>query len=276
MVKKLFPNALDISNEDYHRDTSRISKSGCDKISVSPAHYYAAYLDPERPGKEDTAALIVGKCAHVSVFERHLYADEVAVAPECDRRTTDGKTIWNNFIATAAKKTILDKKDGEMIESLTKAVHAHPAAAVLLREGYAEQTFHFVDDETGVACKIRPDWLVEIGGRWYIVDLKTTEDASPYGFGYSSLKYKYDKAAAMYLDGFYAATGIEAAGFILIAAEKKSPWAVAVYEVTEDVVHEGRQKYKRDLRRYKECKESGRWPAYGDEITPLQFPTKRN
>src|SRR6185369_4223324 len=46
---------LMIPNDDYHKDTSRISKSGLDLINRSPAHYWERYLNPNpapRPEKE--------------------------------------------------------------------------------------------------------------------------------------------------------------------------------------------------------------------------------
>ena len=39
----------ELSNEEYHADTTAISKSGLDLVHRSPAHYYAAKLDPDRP-----------------------------------------------------------------------------------------------------------------------------------------------------------------------------------------------------------------------------------
>ena len=35
-----------MSNAEYHADTSAISASGLKLFMRSPAHYYAAYLDP--------------------------------------------------------------------------------------------------------------------------------------------------------------------------------------------------------------------------------------
>ena len=37
-----------MTNEDYHADTSAISASGLKLFMRSPAHYYAAYLGPNR------------------------------------------------------------------------------------------------------------------------------------------------------------------------------------------------------------------------------------
>jgi len=41
-----------MNNEQYHADTSAISASGLKLFARSPAHYYAAYLDPQRPERQ--------------------------------------------------------------------------------------------------------------------------------------------------------------------------------------------------------------------------------
>jgi len=53
-----------MNNEQYHADTSAISASGLKLFARSPAHYYAAYLDPQRPERQPTAAMKLGTATH--------------------------------------------------------------------------------------------------------------------------------------------------------------------------------------------------------------------
>ena len=79
---------------------------------------------------------------------------------------------------------------------------------------------------TGLQCKCRPDWISADGG--ILVDLKTTEDASPREFQRSIAKWRYHVQAGWYMAGIEAAYGTRPSGFIFIAVEKKPPFAVGV------------------------------------------------
>lgn len=151
------------------------------------------------------------------------------------------------------------------------AIFRHAPAAELLRIGIAEQTIFFDDDETGVACKCRPDWLATDAR--FVVDLKTSRDASPAGFGRSAWSYRYDVQAAFYYDGLTAATGELYDGFAFIASEKERPFAVKVYYMDDDDFRVGRRRYSANLETYAECLRTGIWPAYGDRVGRIQLPS---
>lgn len=283
MQKILFPSALDISNEAYHGDTSRISKSGLDKIGHSPAHYYAAYLDPNRKERKTTAALVSGKAAHVATFEPHLFDAEYTVLDDskiCDeiggakpRSTTKYKDWYNDFTAQNQGKELLSAEDYEISKRVAEAVHKTRAIRDLIADGYAEQTFFFTDSETGAACKTRPDFIPRT--QPVILDLKTTEDARGIQFGRSAKKYGYDIQAPFYCDGVNESIGSQVfSDFIFIAVEKEPPFAVGLYAISAADMHAGRSLYRDRLRQYQKAKMSGYWPAYSPEITPLLLPGK--
>lgn len=258
-----------MTNADYHGDVSRISKSGLDKIAKSPAHYFAKYLDPNRVKEEPTKALIDGKAVHAAVLEPEVFARDYVLAPKVDRRTKEGKQVWEDFQNINAGKEIISLDTYEMCQRICDAVRSHVSASYLFKSGKAEQTIFWDDNETGAPCKMRADWISSEG---YIVDLKTTEDASAYSFGRSAHNYRYDVQAAFYSDGFYRATGNPAQAFIFIAVEKEPPYAIGVYFMDQQVYELGREKYKRDLQTYMDCRKSGIWPGYDPEAMPLKLP----
>jgi exodeoxyribonuclease VIII len=152
-----------------------------------------------------------------------------------------------------------------------RAVLGHPAAALLLgMAGEAETTHMWTEPTTGLQCKCRPDWISEDGG--IVVDLKTTEDASPREFRRSIAKWRYHVQAGWYMAGIEAAYGKRPSGFIFIAVEKKPPFAVGVYAADEQMIERGYETAMRDLQTLAECKASGRWPAYSDRIEPISLP----
>ena len=80
-----------MNNEQYHADTSAISASGLKLFMRSPAHYYAAYLDPNRVERQPTPAMRLGTATHCAILEPTRFNAEYAVIPESiDRRTKEG------------------------------------------------------------------------------------------------------------------------------------------------------------------------------------------
>lgn len=261
------PERMALTNAEYHA-RPEVSKSGLDMVRRSPLHYWNRYLNPDRVVESPTAAMVIGSALHTRVLEPHLFDDEYAVSPEgIDRRTKEGKLRWADFEQESAGKTLLKAEDALHVDAMAEAVRRHPAARVLLsKPGKAEQSYFWTDDETGEKCKCRPDWHTE--DRRIIVDLKTTEDASPGKFMRSSvLTYRYHVQAAFYMQGVP-----EAELFVFAVVEKKPPFATVVYTLPAKLIERGLEEAKADLRTIAECRASGRWPGYGDEVQELPLP----
>lgn len=273
-------------NAVYHADTRRIGKSGLDLIAKSPAHYYAQYLDPNRPAREEKPYFVVGSITHNAILENKFLDSKYFILDDADvcaqigggnPRATNRYKEWKGAImARNEGKTQITKEEYDAVLKMRESVQNHPAASVLLQEGIAEQRIDWqreIVSEDGefvsVLLKSKPDWLSHNG---FIVDLKTTEDASPRGFAKSVWNYRYHVQAAFYLDAYEHQYGEPARGFIFIAVEKTPPYAVALYYTPANLIELGRTTYERDLRVYQRCLETREWPAYGTDVMELQLP----
>lgn len=271
--------AKDMTNEEYHGDTTHISKSGLSLILKSPLHYWNRYLNPWREEQTITPALFNGTAIHAALFEPEVFAktyiffDDTEKCKEIGgkspRATTKYKDWYAEFIANIPDKKILDMDQKTMITKIVTAVKSRPIEAGLLAEGWCEKTLMFVEPETGAPVKVRPDWIAANG---FIVDFKSTEDASPEEFGKSCANYDYDIQAALYTDGYTQVFGKAPEGFIFIAGEKSAPNGVGIYFATNEMIELGRRKYKDACRTYMECKKTMSWPGYPEEIMPVKFP----
>lgn len=249
---KVIPN---LSNNEYHAHPA-VSKSVLDRVSRSPLHA-RAYLDGYR--EEPTAAMQFGTALHTAVLEPVVFANQYVVF-DGDRRTKAGKEAYELLVSSGA--SIISRSDYDAISAMAKAIRNHSVAGRLLTEGKAEHSVFWTDPITGLECKCRPDW-------WngsMLVDLKTTEDASPEGFARSIANYRYHVQAAFYMQG----TG--ATRFLFVAVEKKPPYAVAVYELDADSLDVGHALRMRDLTTYASCIQERRWPGYSDRIETLSLP----
>jgi hypothetical protein len=260
-----------MNNTDYHAHAA-ISKSHLDQVAKSPLHYWARYLDPNRVVPEPTPAMAIGSAVHTHVLELDQWDARYVSAPDgIDRRTKAGKAEWEAFTAAAAGRTVLPKADVALVMRMAQSVFSHPAAAMLLAlPGKAETTHMWTDAATGLQCKCRPDWLTDDGR--LLVDLKTTENASPREFGRSIATWRYHVQASWYLDGIEQATGTRPEQFLFLCVEKKAPYAVAVYAADAEMIAAGAQAAARDLNVLATCKAAGAWPGYSDQIEPISLP----
>lgn len=272
VVSSMSSDELPMKSADYHRHAA-VSKSHLDQVARSPLHYWARYLDPNRVDPEPTPAMAIGLAVHTHVLELDQWDARYVTAPEgIDRRTKAGKAEWDAFTTAATGRTVLANADAELVMRMGHAVYRHPAAVMLLKQlpGKAETTHMWTDEATGLQCKCRPDWLTDDGS--LIIDLKTTEDASPKGFQKSVANWRYHVQAAWYLDGLEHATGTRPEQFIFICVEKKAPHAVAVYAADAEMIAAGAATAARDLEVLATCKAANAWPGYSDQIEMISLP----
>lgn len=268
-----------VSIEEYHKRELGVVHSTALKelIDRSPAHY-KAWVEGLR-GTNETPALEFGRLVHLAILEPDRFADTYAVAPDFgDLRKTDRTTTEEARDNRAAKQEWESSHRScehvshewmARISGMAKSVANHPIASVILRGGVAETTVRWVDSETGLKCKCRPDYWVK--SRNIVADLKTCDDASPAGFARSVAKYGYHRQDALYRDGM-AESGEQISHFIFIAVEKEPPYACAVHVLDQDAVGTGYRAVRSAINTLAQCMKTGVWPAYKTGITEITLP----
>ena len=254
-----------MSNHDYHAGPG-LSKSGMDRLAMSPEHYRSYLVEP----REETKALRVGSALHKLTLEPDTFGDEFAVAPHADRRTKEGKAVYAAFEAESAGKMVLSFDEHDLASKMARSIRTRklPAAAIGA-PGEAEVSLFWKDPSFGTLCKCRPDYLRDDG---LVIDIKTTEDARLSRFERSAETYRYYVQAAFYIQGAEAVTGERVKDFLFIVVEKSPPFAVACYFADAEMIFAGHEEVRRCLALYEECEASGVWPGYPEEIIPLSRP----
>lgn len=265
----------DMPNSEYHSTEMKrntISKSGLDMIEKSPAHFNW-YIDNPT---EETPALVFGRAFHTMILEPEKVKDEIVVFPdswqtkkECGISQEDQKEAWH---LRNRGKTILTVDQIEMANAMAESVGVHTAAKFLLNKeaGKPEVTVLWQDEESGVDCRARFDWLREDG---LIVDLKSTRCAKPEVFEKLAYDHRYHVQAALYMEGYRQAFKREPVGFAFVAVEKEPPFLTCVYVSQPDFIKLGKIEYQKNLATYAECRKSGEWPGYPDlSLVPLRLP----
>lgn len=251
-----------MTNRDYHADPA-ISKSDLDLIHRSPLHWQYRKAHPP----EQTPALLIGSAVHKMILEPSGFADEFAVAPEANRRTKAGREAYQAFQESSAGKTVITPELYRLCTDMAEALSHCQAARQLLTGGRAEQSFFWDDIHTGIRCKCRPDYLRD----GFCVDYKTTQDASPEAFQKAAYRYRYHVQAYWYLHGL-GKNDLSGLDFVFIAQEKEPPYAAAVYYADELFLQLGQQEAAADLETLAQCRSTGVYSGYPEEILPLTPP----
>jgi hypothetical protein len=247
---------------DEYRKRPGINISTLKSMSVSPAHYFTEMM---RVADEPTEAQIIGKITHSAILEEDF--DDFHVRPlDMSFATKEGKA-WRD---AHSDKPIIHQETAGHIAGMLNSVKSHPLASKLLRGvGNNEVSGWAMDKPTGLLLKGRADRLTQDDtGKTTIVDLKTIgyAEGDKEGFAKALATWSYHRQAAHYLDIF------EASFFIFVAVEKLPPYAVACYQVDDEDIAFGRFQNLRDLRAVATCRESGEWPAYGNDIVTVKLP----
>jgi hypothetical protein len=231
----------------------------------SAAHAREAIVHPRKP----TEALEIGTAFHCAVLEPARFANDYAAAPKVDRRTKDGKATWAKFEEENPDRELLDADDFVMVSRMRDSVWAHPIAKQMLSGiGHNEVAVVFQDEETGLLCKGLMDRISVFDGWTWIIDPKSTIDASRRGFSREIKKHHYAAKAAFYADGCNVVSPRHRR-FAWIAVEKTPPYAVAVFEPDDEAISAGRSQYRRWLRDYEEAKRTNVWPGYPADVQGL-------
>ncbi len=182
--------------------------------------------------------------------------------------------IEETFKEQSEGKVILAPDDGEKLSHMAGRMREHPLAVKALEpRGEHETSIWWIDQETGLLLKVRPDkWVHDR----HLADLKSAVTVEPKLFAAQAYKFGYHIQMAMYLDGVEQATNEKLYGeFYFLAQEKTAPYAVNVFLADEDLMVEGYNEYRRGVRMLAECLDKNQWPAYGTGLVDMGLPLWR-
>jgi len=160
-------------------------------------------------------------------------------------------------------KQILTEIEGARAEWMIEKFAKHPIAPNLIAKGEAEQTLCVELD--GIKIKVRADYVTKNA----IHDIKTTYSGlDRENILTTILKYNYDLSAALYVDAFEKWTGNEYV-FNFIFMNKKDG-SIEVYRASDELLANGRRKYKKAIKNLTRARKSGIY--YEEGIQEITIP----
>lgn len=263
-----------VSDEDYHADPvprGSLSSSGARWMLSSPAIF--RYRTTHR---KESKEFDIGHAVHAKVLGEGMKVAQIPDELLASNGAVSTKAA-KEFIAEARANGLIPLKRTEFypVEKMAEAILAHPTANLLLeRGGIPEASIFATDPVTGEWVRARPDFLPDnhSGERTICVDVKTAESAHPGAFSRSAAKWGYHQQAPFYLDALTEVRGDESPLMRFVIVEKSEPWLVSVCELDEEAIDKGRERNRLALDLWHQCRESGLWPGYGDEVHQVRLP----
>lgn len=248
-----------LSEEDYAKSPGYRS-SQLKQIMKSPMHFQ--FYDKQV--KTQTAAMQTGTALHAALLEPEQFHQQYVVVPKIDKRTSDGKARWNGFLAKHQDKMLIQADDLHFVESLHKALKAHPYASKLFSlPSKSELSIYWEDPLTGLPLKARLDLFLQLPQLLY-VELKTTSNAGKDEFRRRIAQFEYHFSIAMYQEGIKRVFG-ENSSLVFLVVEDVT-YQVCLYTPDDEMLDVGRKRFRFAVDLLAKCLEKNYWPGYQDTL----------
>ena len=238
------------TNAEYHgKGKEVISASGLKMIYKKSVKHYL-----ESAGVTETDSMRLGTAVHARILEPQLFDSEVAVLPEMNLRTKDGRLERDQFVEKNKGKTVIRQDDMHTVECIYQNFKYHHLAPDLI-QGNIEFSHYGVQD--GIEIRCRPD--VYNPETKIIADVKTCQDNSPRAFKSDVYKYAYHLQAVFYCGALHNITGeyYSPLNFRFIAVETNPPYSCEVYALSEEMIESGFKAMRKAWSEWQMYKETG-------------------
>lgn len=245
-------------------------------LSHAPAYCFRRNYDPEFERGPEQRHFAIGRAVHCMVLEPDEFGKQFYLLPEeLEGRSKAAIEAREELEAANAGKTMIKQSEIPELRAMAAAALCAPRVGLLLARGEFEVTIVWRDEQSQLLCKARPDYLIEPCEEFpngLILDLKTTADASPFGFRKSCGNYEYPMQIAHYGAGVSAAFGTDAPVSMFLAVEKDDPYLSVAYVCSQQFVERGEARRSQLMAALSVCIDTGEWPGYASDLVMLDAP----
>jgi hypothetical protein len=251
-------NTLTTIPEKEYRALPRLSYSGVKEMRKGPAYYQHYICTPS----EDTEDRRMYKAMHMLLGEPERAESMIKVIDGVRRGA-----VKEQVAAEEAQGFLVLKSDTyDNARKVADFCREHSLVKNVLANGIGEQSLLWTDEETGVECKARTDWLVD--GE-IIFDFKGFDNLSVYDIEKQIRRMKYHWQAGFYTEGLTAITGQDRWQFVNLFIRTEKPYDIRAVTLPREKILEARSLYRPYIAQYAECTKSGIWPLNPPEITVI-------
>lgn len=245
----------------YHNVAAFSSSWGREAIKSSPQHANVK--------RKQSPAMLLGTALHAGVLEPAAHA--VAIAPDVDRRTKEGKEIYAQFQQDAVGRIVLTHDAGEIYRGMLESVAASAAAQGLLEACDQRELSGFVvDPKYDVLTKARFDALSNTEN--VILDVKTTSGLAT--------RREFERSVGNFGYGFQAATYVRVAeqlgmrdpAFVFLVVESEYPHGVGLFHLGREWIDMYAPAVDKAIDLYAQCIRADEWVSYPDVVQQVGIP----
>lgn len=251
---------------DYHKHDG-LSNSGLKLLLDCPSRYYTEYFDSHKPEENKKHEFSIGSAVHSLVLEPMKFFEDNYVMKKVDKRTTLGKQEYAAALNSAGDRNLIDEETFSQAKGMQESILTRIKwLKETLKNCAIEQSFFWVDEDTGIQLKSRPDAYNED----FYIDLKTC--SSIRDFHRNVFNYNYHTQAAMAREALHKHKNIKYSHFIYVVVEERYPYLAKSFCLDEASLELGRNEFKRGAEIYKRCIETNEWPDYGSSVEQIYLP----
>jgi hypothetical protein len=267
-----------IDAETYHQDPapkpSLSSHLAAVLLNQSPSHAAMAHPRLNADFVEDRDPRFdLGRAAHALMLEGSAIF-EIIDAPNWKFEAARDE---RQAVSRAGKVALLEHEWAQvsaMVKSARAQLRQTADAYSAFRDGEAERTLIWQDDETKIWCRARLDWLQRKRG--FVFDYKTTAgSASPKVWSQRQLpEIAADIQAAFYVRGLKKLLGREFQ-FRFICQEVAPPYAVSVVGLSPAALEIAAMDVQAAIDLWRACQRRQKWPGYPTRTFFAEAPAWR-
>jgi hypothetical protein len=296
-----------ISIGEYHANNFIVSSTGIKKAKNSSRDFAHYLLQPQ----DNKSCFDFGNAFELALMDKvngsNLFQQEVAITnhkewceivlnenPKIKQPTSTNhyKELLKEFQQENSGKYIIDERseteNSEVLNNMVLSVLNDEVIRKVLKNSGYQKSLVWTDARTGLRIKTRPDVEKENSkGKVIVVDIKTTQDASPSAFARQAANLDYPLQAITQIEGVLK-TGLhkKVDDYFWLAVEKKAPYHYGLYRFSQsdwDFLRTSYEFYltrcaqvlntigkKRDEMNYTDFKSYGEVTQYG--VIDLELP----
>lgn len=263
---------IDSEPSEVYHNCDAVGSHKLQDFSPYPILFYRRWVAKTIPHEAQTPALSFGAYFHTLALEgEDAVKKGYAVAPKCDRRTSEGKARYASFLADSKGKVAISDDDMTLAWRMVESIRAKPSAVNMLARGRPEVTFRKQMEHFSIQA--RADWFDQYDGQApLIVDLKSVDSLE--SFDRQFFNYQYYRQAAFYRLVVASVMGLETfqPQFCYIVVEKNEPYQCSIRVPDAESLAIGTKEVMNELTRLKNCYASGQWPGEPDEPRAISLP----
>jgi hypothetical protein len=249
--------------ESAYRSIKALNITYAKLFNRSALHVWTAVNDPDSELITPSYAMKQGTAFHWCALEPARFEFQCVPEPKLNKNSK----AYKEWAAENADKLVIKAEDIKKVRKMVEVMRSKATVDAYLSGGWAEKCLLWYEDEHGIWCKGRLDWIRTDGQA--LIDLKKTQVASRFAFEMAIGRYEYNMQAAHYMRGYSKIMGYRPAEWVWIVSEIEPPNECNVFVADPIEIDSAEATLEYWYERYSSCLETGHWPGYSDEAIYL-------